>query len=115
MARYERSFTGEHRTRSVGIKLTPSERAELEAAAQKHGTRLSDYVRELCLRKRAPVVAATRRNPEAKALLYELNAIGNNLNQLARKANIHDELPERNDLKAALEAVKRAMARVLDL
>lgn len=115
MARYERSFSGEHRTRSVGIKLTPTERAELEAAAAEHGTRLSDYVRELCLRRPAPVVAATRRNPEAKALLFELNAIGNNLNQLVRKAHIHDELPARADLKAALEAIKKAMARVLEL
>lgn len=115
MARYERSFTGEHRSRSVGIKLTPTERAELEAAAQEHGARLSDYVRELCLRKQAPVVAATRRNPDAKALLFELSAIGNNLNQLVRKAHVHDELPARDDLKAVLEAIKRAMAKVLEL
>ena len=115
MARYERSFSGEHRTRSVGIKLTPTERAELEAAAQEQGARLSDYVRELCLRKQPHVVAATRRNPDAKALLFELSAIGNNLNQLVRKAHVHDELPARDDLKAVLEAVKHAMAKVLDL
>ena len=115
MARYERSFSGEHRTRSVGIKLTPTERAELEAAASEHGARLSDYIRELCLRKQAPVVASTRRNPDAKALLFELSAIGNNLNQLVRKAHIHDELQARDDLKAVVEAVKRAMAKVLDL
>lgn len=115
MARYERTFVGEHRTRSLGVKLTPSERAELEAAAVAEGVPLSTYVRELCLRRSPTVVAATRRNPEAKALMFELSAIGNNLNQLARRANIHDELPERADLKAALDALKVVMARVLAL
>jgi hypothetical protein len=115
MARYEGSFTGEYRTRSVGIKLTPTERKELESAAAEQGARLSDYVRELCLKREAPVVAATRRNPDAKALLFELSAIGNNLNQLARRANIHDEMPDRFDLEAALKALKAAMARVLAL
>src|SRR5208282_3391455 len=98
MARYERTYAGEHRTRSVGVKLTPTERAELETAATAEGVPLSAYVRDLCLRRQPTVVAATRRNPEAKALLFELSAIGNNLNQLARRANIHDELPERSEL-----------------
>ena len=115
MARYERSFTGERRTRLVGIKVSPTERAELEAAAKEVGSRLSDYVRDLCLGRQAPVVAATRRNPVAKQLIYELNAIGNNLNQLARLANTHDRLPARADLKEALLSVKKALARVLDL
>lgn len=115
MARYERTYTGEHRTRLIGIKLTPSEHGELAAAADADGVPISAYVRDLCLRRPATVVAATRRNPEAKALLYELNAIGNNLNQLARRANIHDAMPDRADLDAALEMLKRVMAHVLAL
>lgn len=115
MARYERTYAGEHRTCFVGIKLTPSERAELEAAAAADGLPISAYIRELCTRRSLTVVAATRRNPDAKALMYELNAIGNNLNQLARRANIHDEVPMRADLDAALEVLKIVMARVLAL
>jgi hypothetical protein len=115
MARYERTYAGEHRTRSIGVKLTPTERADLEAAAVAEGVPLSTYVRELCLRRSPTVVAATRRNPEAKALMFELSAIGNNLNQLTRRANIHDALPERDELDATLAALKKAIARVLDL
>ena len=115
MARYERSFTGEHRTSSLGIKLTPTERAGLEAAAGEQGLRLSDYVRRLCLRGEVPEAPTARRNPDAKALLFELSAIGNNLNQLARRANIHDAMPEREDLKSVIDALKGAMARVLAL
>lgn len=115
MARYERTYSGEHRTRSAGIKLTPTERAELEAAAAAEGAPLSAYMRELCLRNASPVVAGTRRNPEAKALAFELNAIGNNLNQLSRRANIHDEVPVRDELNETLSLLKAALAKVLSL
>jgi Bacterial mobilisation protein (MobC) len=115
MARYEQFYTGEHRTRSIGIKLTPSERAQLETAAAEQGAALSSYIRELCLRRTAPEVAATRRNPVAKELLFELNAIGNNLNQLARRANIHGEWPEHDEVEAVLAILKQAIAKVLEL
>lgn len=115
MARYEQSYSGEHRTSAISIKLTPTEHAELEAAAEARGANLSAYVRELCLRRSPTVVAATRRNPEAKALLFELNAIGNNLNQLARRSNINGEPAPPDELDAAVTALKAAIARVLAL
>jgi len=115
MARYERTYSGPHRTRSIGVKLTPEERAELEAAARSQGAPLSTYVRELCLRRTPVVVAGAKRNPEAKALLYELNAIGNNLNQLARRSNISGEPAPQGELDAAVTALKAAIARVLAL
>src|SRR5277367_1647962 len=93
MARYEQSYVGERRTSSIGVKLTPTERTKLETAADAVGVPLSTYVRELCIRRSPQAVAAIRRNPEAKALLNELNAIGNNINQIAKYANTHGELP----------------------
>lgn len=115
MARYERTYSGEHRTRFIGVKVTPSQHAELEAAAGAQGASISAYIRELCLQRSATVVASTRRNPEAKALLYELNAIGNNLNQLSRRANIHGEVREPGELDAVIAALKDAIAKVLEL
>jgi hypothetical protein len=56
-----------------------------------------------------------RRNPEAKRLMYELSAIGNNLNQLARVANTVHAAPQEHELKAMIEILKAAMARVLAL
>jgi hypothetical protein len=117
MARHKKTYTGERRTVHLGVQLTPSERAELEAAAAEAGTGLSQYVRELCLR-RAPesaTVGGARRNPEAKRLMYELSAIGNNLNQLARVANTVHAAPQEHELKAMIEILKAAMARVLAL
>ncbi len=117
MARLEQSYAGEFRTASVTVQLTPSERAQLEQRAAEEGARLSAYMRDLCLRRSgaAGIVAGTRRNPEAKALMAELRAIGNNLNQLARHANTTEESPATRELRAILGTLKIAMARVIAL
>ena len=117
MARHRKTYTGERRTSHLGVQLTPTERAELEVAAAEAGARLSQYVRELCLRRsgEAATVGGARSNPEAKRLLHELSAIGNNLNQLARVANTKRQAPQEGELRAAIEVLKAAMARVLAL
>ena len=116
MARYERSYTGERRTRLLGIQLTPSERSELETAAKGQGApNLSTYARELLFRRSAAVVAATRRNPEAKMLADELRRIGININQLAYHANSTGELSRADELREAMRDIKAATARVLAL
>jgi hypothetical protein len=117
MARHRKTYTGERRTVHLGVQLTPSERAELEFAATEAGTCLSQYVRELCLRRtpEAATVGGARRNPEAKRLMYELSAIGNNLNQLARIANTLRAAPQEEQLKTTIEILKATMAHVLSL
>src|SRR5271165_6432272 len=115
MARYNRSFGGEHRTEKTTIQLTPTERAELEWAAARQGATLSAYVRELCLCRSAAVVAATPRNPEAKELLKELNAAGNNLNQIARALNTTGDLRHEEQLREALAIHRLAIAKVITL
>jgi hypothetical protein len=117
MPRYKKEYAGERRTTSVNFQLTPSEREQIEKAAADAGARLSEYVRELCLRRSiaAAVVAGTSRNPAARGLMRELTAIGNNLNQLTRIANTNGELPHLHELKLTIGMLKAAMARVIDL
>lgn len=117
MARYAKSDSSERRTASLCLQLTPGERAELEAGAAAAGTHLSQYVRDLCLRRAGAgtVVAQTKRNPEARALAHELNAIGNNLNQLARVANSTKAMPAAIDLRLATGFLKTALLRVIEL
>jgi hypothetical protein len=117
MARHRKTYTGERRTVHLGVQLTPSERAELERAAAEAGALLSQYVRELCLRRtpEAATVGGARRHPDAKLLLPQLVAIGNNLNQLARVANTTRHAPQLAELRATVEVLKAAMARVLAL
>jgi hypothetical protein len=117
MPRYRKEYTGERRTTSINFQLTPSERRQIEAAAKAAGARLSEYTRELCLRRStvAAIIAGVRRNPEARVLMRELTAIGNNLNQLARIANTARAVPHLRELQTATDALKAAMARVLEL
>ena len=117
MARHRKTYTGERRTVHLGVQLTPTERAELEFAAAEAGARLSQYVRELCLRRSATpeTVACVRRNPEAKRLMHELSAIGNNLNQLTRVANTNRAAPQLDELKRVTEILKATMIHVLSL
>jgi uncharacterized protein (DUF1778 family) len=117
MARLRKTYTGERRTVHLGVQLTPSERAELEFAATAAGTGLSQFVREACFRRAAETstVGGARRNPEAKRLMYELSAIGNNLNQLARIANTVRAAPQEEQLKTTIEILKATMAHVLSL
>ena len=105
------------RTKGMRIALTPVERGELEVAAASQGATLSVYARELLFRRSAAVVAATRRNPEARDLIHALNDCGNLLNQIARHLNTASTMRDTDPalLHFALDQHKRAIARVLDL
>jgi len=119
VARYERSYAGERRTYGLHLKCTPSERDELKTAADQAGARtVSEFGRELIFRRLGTpgIVSGTRRDPEATAIIraldaaaYETNAVGNNLNQIARHANITGELADmRSELREALALNKKA-------
>src|SRR3954454_2600763 len=111
MARYEKSYTGERRTEFVGFYVTPTERAALDAGAALHGATMSEYARDLLMSRAGAAYAATsrRRNPEAKAIIdamnaagHELQAIGNNLDQIARPLNATGDLRDWAELRDAL-------------
>jgi hypothetical protein len=112
VARYERNYTGERLTEFIGLHVTPTERAELEAAAELTGApKLNAFLRELLFRRLKRVGAArTYRNPEAAALVRSLdaaahadNAVGNLLNQIAR--HLHTTGGDPTDREALREAL----------
>jgi uncharacterized protein (DUF1778 family) len=115
MARYAKSDASERRTASLRLQLTPSERAQLEQGAAKKGTHLSQYVRELCLRRAggSPVVAGTKRDPLTRDFVFQMMALGNNLNQLARIANTTKAVPHLLDLKITTDCIKAALKSVI--
>ncbi|MGO9005293.1 MAG: plasmid mobilization protein [Beijerinckiaceae bacterium] len=118
MARYARAYEGEKRTAKVTVQLTPSERATLEKGAERAGApSLSQHARELCLRRSAAaqIVAGTRRDPMSLALMNELTAIGNNLNQLTKLSNTEKAAPQLHELRSTTDLLKAALAHVLAL
>ena len=113
MARYRADDTSERRTEKLTVQLAPGERAALESAAA--GVPLSTYARAMLFSRSADAVA-NRRNPEAAGLMRELNAIGNNLNQIARHLHMTGGSPDDQDeLQQALEWLKPAISKVIDL
>lgn len=114
MARYEQTFRGERRTAHVGIQLTPTEREALEKAASRRGMGISEYVRENCFHTPGPA-PEIKRNPVAKELIHEFRALGNNINQIARIANINGEIKRESELEETLALLRRAIAKVLAL
>lgn len=117
MARYRADDAAERRTASLRSWVTPEEKQRLEAEARAMGNGLSDYVRQLCLRRggQPQTVAGTQRNPDAKRLADELRAIGNNLNQLAHVANAAGDIRRGEALDSTIELLVTTMSRVIAL
>lgn len=93
------NITDTNRTRRITIRLTEQEYEKL-LRGLKHSIdrKLSDYARKLLLGK--PVKILTRNKSmdlfteEMAALRKEMNALGNNFNQVVRRVNSIRELPQ---------------------
>ena len=106
--------TAERRNEVATVRLTAAERAALDARAASLGLRVSDYLRAAAIESLPPKLAKATR---AKAgilnrdELRELNAIGNNLNQIARALNIGKDEPQGARIDAALSALHTVLER----
>lgn len=91
----------------IPFRVSATERAEIEAAADRAGLTLGSYVRARILTR--PTTRATRSPPTNKAalarLLGEIGRVGSNINQIARQLNSGRDADEIADLALALRAV----------
>ncbi|WP_050751083.1 plasmid mobilization protein [Acidiphilium cryptum] len=85
------------------VRLTPTERAELEAAAETAGITLSEYIRRRALGRR---VVARRALTDIQTL-NELRRLGGLVKHLAL-----EEVGNPDDLRTALAALREAAERV---
>ncbi|MBV8591992.1 MAG: plasmid mobilization relaxosome protein MobC [Acetobacteraceae bacterium] len=119
MARHKRTDNGERMTAFVGFYVTRPRVRRAQADAARQGASISDYARELLLRRSGTpaTVAGARRDPQTIAIVraldhaaFEASALGNNLNQLARHANTTGELgPMRvAELEDLIELIRKA-------
>lgn len=90
------------------VRVTTVERAELDAKAAAAGTTKSEIVRAAALRYRLPPA------PVTGAMVNELQAIGNNLNQIARHLNTTGELRDQVALRDATALLMATLSEVLD-
>lgn len=105
------------RSKSILIRLSVDERAELDARAQAAGLSVGAYMRKMALGRAGP---RSQRAPaadtdELRRLRGQLGKIGNNINQVAYHLN-RGGLPEAADasktlaeLRALFPAIKEAL------
>jgi hypothetical protein len=100
----------------VRARVTPGERAEIEAAADRAGLTLGSFIRERLLT--APTTRAVRRPPVQAAalskLLGQIGKIGGNLNQIAAHLNAGAG-GRPAEIDAALLTLRETSDRILEL
>lgn len=116
MLRRRRANAPGGRQAKIEVKVTGDEAALLRARATVAGMSVQRLMvtRALSETTAAPVDYEVRRAAWEQACEVRnlIAAVGNNMNQIARNANTDLEVPE--DFPAAMDAVNRAMRRVLD-
>ena len=97
------------RRNSVGLWLSDAELTHLRQQCQITGLNTNTYLRKLIMGEHL-----CPRPPDAyAALLRELSAIGNNINQIARSVNAGIAAPE--DARDAVELLGRVYERLYDM
>ncbi len=80
--------TKDNRTKKIELRLTESEYLILMQSASEYKT-VSDFIRKCCLDKRQKKLEKTKEFVQiVRELTFEINAIGNNINQIARYSNL---------------------------
>lgn len=78
------------RTEAVLVRLSNKEKSYLQAQAENAGLKMEPFIRKLIMG-----VEIHPRPPDNIAqLIREINAIGNNINQIAHKANACDKVTQ---------------------
>ena len=111
MSRHRRGYTGERFTELLGVKLTPTQRAELAARAEAAGLPVSDFARRMLTGSRARpsgIDPAT-----ARQFTAQLAHLGNNLNQLARIANQTGRIRSEETLERVTAEIIATMRKVV--
>lgn len=91
------------------VRCHADELAKWKECAIQHDLSLSSYMR-LCVNKGSAISRTVRADP---VLVRQLAAIGNNLNQIARRVNISLLLKDRILLEQVLEAIRADIEKML--
>lgn len=83
------------RTEAILLRLTEKEKLYLQCQAANAGLKMEPFIRKLIMG-----IEINPRPPDnAAQLIKEINAIGHNINQIARKANAFDKVTQDELLK----------------
>ncbi len=91
------------RNEQLNIRCTEYEKDQIHRLAKDQGMQIGDYVRQMAMQGYAIHVNYT----ELRELVYEVNKIGVNINQIAHKVNSTDSVlkPDIEDLKSDMDII----------
>ena len=100
------------RNKSIPIRVTEKELKEIDARASKAKKNRTEYLISAALGKEITVIE------DLREMIVQLKKIGNNLNQLTRKANAHEvevvDLTETNNAMGDIYQALFLLARKAD-
>lgn len=95
------------KTEILRVRMTPEEKAALNKQAGLHHKTMSEYIRSVA--KCPPDITRDEFETTIVKMIYEINKIGVNINQVAKKYNEHDYIKPREELLEKLNEVYAMM------
>ena len=93
---------GKIRSKKISIRLSEKEYAHLKEQADFVGLKIEPFLRNLI----SGVKMKPRPQEEWAELIHQVSAVGNNINQIAHRANIHG-LTDKQTLLAVKESLDK--------
>ena len=101
------------KTEILRVRMTPMEKAALSRQANDQHKTMSEYIRSIA--KCPPEVTRDEFEGSILHMIYEINKIGVNINQIAKKYNEHNYVEPRADLLEKLDEVYGMMKSTIRL
>jgi hypothetical protein len=101
------------RTKALHVQLNADERTVIEERARSYGRRLSDFARIVLLSDLKEPLPPVLDPVTGLALIYQLQKIGGNLNQLMKYANERSAAPEAAAVREVIGQLKATLSRIV--
>lgn len=99
------------KTEMLRVRMTPEEKAALHRQASLHRKSMSEYIRSVA--KCPPDVTRDEFDASIVRMIYEINKIGVNINQIAKKYNEHNYVEPSEELLCKLDEVYGMMKHTI--
>jgi hypothetical protein len=101
------------RTSALHVQLTKDEKATIKTRADAYRQTLSDFSRIVLLSDLKAPPPPLMDHETAQALIYQIQKLGPNLNQLAKHANETRRLPEAAAIAEVIDLIKATLGRIV--
>lgn len=97
----------EMKTEMLRVRMSPEDKQALYRQARRKQKTMSEYIRAVA--KRPPDITRDEFDASIVRMIYEINKIGVNINQIAKKYNEHKFVQPSEDLLDKLDEVSEMM------